>query len=56
MRDRLVELFDAEVDLVASGGGVFEITLDGRLVFSKKALRRFPTDEEINHVESLKSV
>jgi predicted Rdx family selenoprotein len=32
---------------VRSGGGVFEITIDGTLKFSKKALHRFPTDREI---------
>ena len=31
-------------------GGAFEITVDGSLVFSKKALGRFPTDEEIDAV------
>lgn len=33
--------------LVKSGGGVFEITVDGALRFSKKAQGRFPTDEEV---------
>jgi selT/selW/selH-like putative selenoprotein len=37
---------DAQVTLRRSGGGVFEITLDGRLGFSKKAAGRFPSDEE----------
>jgi selT/selW/selH-like putative selenoprotein len=37
----------AEVQLVKSGGGVFEITVDGNLRFSKKALGRFPTDQEV---------
>jgi hypothetical protein len=32
---------------VRSRGGVFEITIDGALKFSKKALHRFPTDAEI---------
>ena len=36
-----------ESELVASGGGVFEVTLDGRPVFSKKALGRFPDDGEV---------
>jgi len=31
-------------------GGVFEITVDGRLAFSKKQTGRFPTDEEIDAV------
>jgi selT/selW/selH-like putative selenoprotein len=26
---------------------VFEITVDGRLAFSKKAAGRFPTDQEV---------
>jgi selT/selW/selH-like putative selenoprotein len=38
---------DAQVDLRRSGGGVFEITVDGTLAFSKKATGRFPTDEEV---------
>jgi len=37
----------AEVAYERSGGGVFEITVDGELRFSKKALGRFPTEEEI---------
>jgi selT/selW/selH-like putative selenoprotein len=37
----------AEASLRRSGGGVFEIRVDGRLAFSKKAMGRFPTDEEI---------
>jgi predicted Rdx family selenoprotein len=36
------------VELARAGGGVFEITVDGRLAFSKKALGRFPTDAEID--------
>jgi selenoprotein W-related protein len=36
-----------ESELVASGGGVFEVEVDGRLIFSKKALDRFPEDGEI---------
>ena len=30
--------------------GVFEITVDGRLAFSKKALGRFPTDAEVDAI------
>jgi selT/selW/selH-like putative selenoprotein len=37
---------DAQVTLLKSGGGVFEITVDGRLGFSKKATGRFPSDEQ----------
>jgi selenoprotein W-related protein len=38
----------AEVELVESSGGVFEITRDGKLLFSKKQLGRFPYDKEID--------
>ena len=37
----------AEIAYERSGGGVFEITVDGELKFSKKTLGRFPTEEEI---------
>ena len=36
-----------EAELVHSGGGVFEVEKDGELIFSKKALGRFPLNEEI---------
>jgi selT/selW/selH-like putative selenoprotein len=35
------------VSIRRSGGGVFEIRVDDRLAFSKKATGRFPTAEEI---------
>jgi selenoprotein W-related protein len=38
---------DADVRLVPSSGGVFEVTVDGNLVFSKKALRRHAQPGEI---------
>ena len=47
MRERFVGLADTQVKLLKSAGGVFEITIDGNLVFSKKALLRFPSDAEI---------
>jgi selT/selW/selH-like putative selenoprotein len=37
----------AVVGLKKSGGGVLEVTVDGRLAYSKKASGRFPTDEEV---------
>ena len=33
--------------LVASGGGVFEVSVDGKLIFSKRSLGRFPETREI---------
>ncbi|MSP05824.1 MAG: SelT/SelW/SelH family protein [Acetobacteraceae bacterium] len=37
----------AEITLRRSGGGVFEVTVDGALCYSKKATGRFPTDAEL---------
>ena len=36
-----------ETKLISSGGGVFEIMLNGDLIFSKKAKGRFPDDGEV---------
>ena len=47
MREIVKERFKTDVDLVASSGGVFEITIDNKLVFSKKKEGRFPTDNEL---------
>jgi len=36
-----------ESELVASHGGVFEVSVDGKTIFSKKAQGRFPDDGEV---------
>jgi selT/selW/selH-like putative selenoprotein len=38
---------DADVRLIESSGGVFEVMADGVLVFSKKALRRHAQPGEV---------
>jgi len=40
--------YDAQVELISSGGGVFEVRLDKELIFSKKSLGRFPEHSEID--------
>ncbi|HKS62455.1 MAG TPA: Rdx family protein [Xanthobacteraceae bacterium] len=42
------KLTDADIELVRGSGGVFEITVDGALKFSKQAVGRFPTNAEID--------
>ena len=37
----------ADVRLRKGSGGVFEITVDGSLRYSKKTTGRFPTDDEV---------
>jgi len=39
--------FGVTAEYIKSGGGLFEVVKDGRLIFSKKAAGRFPTHEEI---------
>jgi len=36
-----------DATLVKGSGGQFEVALDGKLIFSKKALGRFPENGEI---------
>jgi selT/selW/selH-like putative selenoprotein len=43
----LEQKYGAEVELVPGVGGVFEITVDGKLRFSKKQTGRFPSDDEV---------
>jgi selT/selW/selH-like putative selenoprotein len=38
---------DTEVRLIESSGGLFEVAVDGRLVFSKKASRRHAEPGEV---------
>jgi selT/selW/selH-like putative selenoprotein len=38
---------DADIRLLESSGGLFEVTVDGTLVFSKKATRRHPQPGEV---------
>ena len=39
--------YGAQVELVPGVAGVFDITVDGVLKYSKKQTGRFPTDEEV---------
>ena len=57
MRDELVSKFGITSELIESGGGVFEIRVNGHLIFSKKKLNRFPNPGEIiQFIEDLQSV
>ena len=47
LADKIKDRYGLEPELIPSGGGVFEVMVDGRLVFSKKQLNRFPAAEEI---------
>jgi len=37
----------AEIELIAGSNGVFDITVDGRMIYSKFEQGRFPQSQEI---------
>jgi selT/selW/selH-like putative selenoprotein len=43
----LKDQFGAEVDLIEGEKGIFDVAVDGELVFSKHAAGRFPEEKEI---------
>jgi selenoprotein W-related protein len=43
----LEEKLDESSELIKSSGGVFEVEDNGTLIFSKKAIGRFPADYEV---------
>ncbi|PHR30489.1 MAG: hypothetical protein COA36_00315 [Desulfotalea sp.] len=47
MGESLTDKYGAEVTLIASEGGMFEVVVDDSLVYSKKELNRFPEDGEV---------
>ena len=47
LRDKIQSRYGVDSELISSGGGVFEVTLNNSLIFSKKDLGRFPNENEI---------
>ena len=52
MAAALKDQFNIESKLIEGSGGVFEVRIDGDLVFSKKIAGRFPEDSEIIEIMS----
>ena len=50
MGDLLTKKYAAEVKLLPSEGGVFEVVADGNLIYSKKELNRFPEEGEVEGI------
>ena len=51
----LKKKFGVEAKLIADGGGIFEVSLDGKVVFDKFSVGRFPEDQEvIDKIEEIK--
>jgi selT/selW/selH-like putative selenoprotein len=47
LAEALQKRYGARAELIKSGGGVFEVVRNDKLIFSKKATGRFPEHEEI---------
>jgi selenoprotein W-related protein len=47
LADELRSAVGIEATLVPGSGGAFEVTVDGKLIFSKLQIRRFPDPGEI---------
>ena len=47
MRESIEKQFGAKAELIKGSGGVFEVSLNNSLIFSKKELGRFPNENEI---------
>lgn len=52
MAQELLTTFEADlggITLVPGTGGIFEVRLDGEIIFSRKAQGRFPESKELKH-------
>ncbi|PLX99862.1 MAG: hypothetical protein C0624_13115 [Desulfuromonas sp.] len=47
MAELLIERLSAEITLIPSSGGVFEVSVNGQLIYSKKASGVFPDQEKL---------
>jgi len=47
MGDELKKNLGADIELVAGSNGIFDITVDGKMIFSKLEQGRFPQADEV---------
>ena len=47
MADTVKREFDIEPSLIRGGGGIFDVEVDGKLIFSKHQTGRFPEPQEV---------
>ena len=50
LRESIQNKFGVDAKLIKSSGGVFEVSLNNSLIFSKKELGRFPNENEIEKI------
>ena len=57
MRESIERQFGIKAELIKGMGGVFEISVNDNLLFSKKELNRFPNENEVEDlIEGIESV
>lgn len=54
MAASLAKEFGIDAELMRGTGGVFDVRVDGQLVFSKHEVGRFPEDDEVE--ESIRTL
>jgi selT/selW/selH-like putative selenoprotein len=47
LADAIKKKFDVDAEMIQGGGGIFDVKLEGELIYSKKKTGRFPTDQEV---------
>jgi len=47
LAEELLKEFDIEAKLVAGSKGIFDVVVDGKTVFSKSEVHRFPNPSEV---------
>ena len=52
MASQIREKLHIEPELIAGGKGIFDVALDGKLVFSKYKTDRFPKGDEVTEALS----
>ena len=50
LRESIQSKFGVKSKLIKGQGGVFEVTLNNSLIFSKKELGRFPNENEVEEI------
>jgi selenoprotein W-related protein len=47
LADAIKDKFGVECEMIKGGGGVFDVTADGKIVYSKRETGRFPEHGEV---------
>lgn len=55
MADEIKDQFGVQAELIKGSGGIFDVVVDGKMIYSKHQTGRFPeNDEVISTMEAMK--